>query len=880
MRQKFKNLITTILLASVCIIAQADRFVKLETPAPITAGLQDRNIALWNSHGRYYNNEQGRWMWQRCRVMTTVEDLYTSTYVLPYLVPMLERAGAYVIMPRERDRSAIELVIDGDGGHATGRYIEHNGREKWRDSDRRGFAYLNDVLADRENPFEAGKARIIKTEKDSTHLSTATWSASIPEAGEFAVYVSYQSLPDSRTATYTIHAADGDHTAHVNQAMGGGTWVYVGTYRFEQTSDSRPIVKLSNHSPEKGHISADAVRIGGGYGNVGRRNAPGADYITSGLPRWAEGARYYLQWVGVPDSIYSSTEYVSDYNDDYASRGKWVNWLARGSRAIPDETDGLGIPIDLSFALHSDAGTTDDDSFVGTLGIYSTDGGRPLGDGSSRSACRDLAQSVVSQVTSDIRALYAPAWEQRKMRDRRYAEARAPQVPAMLLELLSHQNFADMSLGLDPAFRRDVSRSIYKGILKFVAARNGTQAVVQPLAVNHFKITSDAVDPQSISLSWQPVPDPLEPSAHADSYIVEERSDNGLWREVARTTMPSWQTRVNDNKLHSWRVTALNAGGSSEPSEVLSAAIVNSKAPDVLIVNGFTRVGPPDRFDYGPVAGFGMVDNGVADIKDIGYTGRMTEYRRTLPWIDDENPGFGASDADFELTEIAGNTHDFVAVHGRSVADTGHSFVSASADAYADSNSVDLRCYHTIDLILGKQRQSRNLPGDRGPRYKTFTPAMQQALAEHTSRGGSLLVSGAYVATDLFDNPHSSPTQKNEDAAFAADVLGIGYRKAQATATGEVSFVPSRLGEIEGSVEFEQMPNSDIYAVESADAIIAASAAGGEVFMRYGDSDLPAAVVTDNGVARTVVFGYPLEVITDRGRRAQLFKLTLNYLTD
>ena len=34
----------------------------------------------------------------------------------------------------------------------------------------------------------------------------------------------------------------------------------------------------------------------------------------------------------------------------------------------------------------------------------------------------------------------------------------------MLLELLSHQNFADMRYGSDPRFKFLVSRAIYKGI--------------------------------------------------------------------------------------------------------------------------------------------------------------------------------------------------------------------------------------------------------------------------------------------------------------------------------------------------------------------------------------------------------------------------------
>lgn len=60
------------------------------------------------------------------------------------------------------------------------------------------------------------------------------------------------------------------------------------------------------------------------------------------------------------------------------------------------------------------------------------------------------------------------------MWDRSYYEARKPDVPAMLLELLSHQNMADQRYGFDPGFRRiHVSRAIYKGILRYLADAGG-----------------------------------------------------------------------------------------------------------------------------------------------------------------------------------------------------------------------------------------------------------------------------------------------------------------------------------------------------------------------------------------------------------------------
>ena len=111
-------------------------------------------------------------------------------------------------------------------------------------------------------------------------------------------------------------------------------------------------------------ITADAVKIGGGVGNVAR----GESNITSGYPRFCEASRYWLQWAGVPDYVYSDSKGENDYTDDYKSRGIWVNYLAGGSEVNPNE-EGLNIPVNMAFAFHTDAGTTLNDSIIGTLGI-------------------------------------------------------------------------------------------------------------------------------------------------------------------------------------------------------------------------------------------------------------------------------------------------------------------------------------------------------------------------------------------------------------------------------------------------------------------------------------------------------------------------------
>jgi len=849
------------------------------------AGLDGTNIAMWQSHGWYFEPKLNRWEWQRARIFQTVEDLYTQSYVIPFLMPMLENAGAYVMSPRERDVNTTEIIIDNDGGLAEGFYDESQGTREWSDAPAAGFAHLKEELHENYNPFRAGTARVTTLSGDATRAdATAVWSADIPADGTYAIYVSYTSMPNSTTAAhYRVNAANGPHDFTVNQRMGGGTWIYLG--HFPLRAGSAAIVELSNAGTDgKASISADAVKIGGGYGNVARivkeprRDGISYSYVRSGYPRFTEGARYFLQWAGAPDSVYTESDNVNDYGDDYRSRGLWVNWLAGGSSVLPD-AKGLNIPVDLSFAFHSDAGTTMNDSIIGTLGIYCTEGKTTAG-GTDRMASRDLTDMVMTAIVNDVRATFEPDWTRRGMWDKSYAEARMPEVPAMLLELLSHQNFADMSYGLDPAFRFTVSRAIYKGILRFLAARDGRGYVVQPLPVRNFAIATTA-QPERFRLSWAERVDSLEATATPSYYIIEERTGDtaGGFREIARTTDTHYDATVDDKLIHSYRIIAANDGGCAFPSEVLALCRAGSGEP-VLVVNGFTRVSAPDRFDAGDIAGFyDTKDHGVAYVQDISYIGSQFEFRRNIPWMDDDAAGFGASRADFETRVIAGNTFDFVYRHGEAISAAGHPFISSSVEAFCDAPGAGAP--RIVDLILGKQKEYKPGRGAYGTRYKAFPAELQTRIKAHTDAGGDIFVSGAYVASDIWDNPYSDKSVAEADKAFARNVLGYIWRVGQASVGGEVYQVPTPFKAFgSGSYRFSNNLYEDCYAVESPDSFYASDPERGATLMRYGENNLVAATAFNATSYRTVVLGFPFECILDGNERADLMRQILGFFSD
>lgn len=843
-------------------------------------GLSGANIAVWQSHGWYFEPKLNRWEWQRARIFQTVEDLYTQSYVMPFLMPMLENAGAYVVSPRERDVSRHEIIVDADGGYASGAYIERTGKHKWKSLDR-GFAYTSPTLRDFDNPFRSGTSRRIAT--DGSGKARAIWQASIPEDGQYAVYVSYVSAPDNAPdALYRVHTASGIREFRINQRWGGGTWIYLGHFPFEASVADTTIVELIAASSEKkSYVSADAVKIGGGMGNVERKvevplDSIDYEYQLSGYPRFTEGARYWLQWAGAPDSVFTESRNVNDYTDDYKSRGLWVNWLTGGSASLPSQ-EGLGIPIDLSLALHSDAGTTMNDSIIGTLGIYCTKGDT-LGDGSSRETSGVLTDMVMTSVVEDIRRYFEPEWTRRDMWNKSYHEARAPMVPAMLLELLSHQNFADMKYGLDPTFRFAVSRSIYKGILKYLSMRSGREYVVQPLPVKDFAILPSG-EPKSFLLSWKPTGDESETTAFPTRYIVEERIGDDIgFRRLCVVDGPQLLVSVADTLVHSYRIIAANEGGVSFPSEVLALADVDSSAPPVMIVNGFTRVSGPDWFDSGEIAGFyDARDHGVPYVKDISFIGSQFEYRRDIPWMDDDAAGFGASHAAYEDKVVAGNTFDFVALHGKAVASSGRSFISSSVGAFERMEAPARPM--TVDLILGKQKEIKRGTGAYGSDCKSFPAPLQETLRKWTDAGCGIFVSGSFIATDLWDNPFSSDSVRTADMAFAGEVLGYKWRVGQASVEGQAYVVPSRFRQFKkADYAFCSKLAEDCYIVESPDSFYPADASEGAVIMRYSENNLVAGVATSKKSYSVVALGFPFEVIESAESQAALMSQILNFL--
>lgn len=857
-------------------------------------GMEGRHIALWQSHGRYYDRANGKWEWQRPCLFQTVEDMFTQSFVLPYLVPMLENAGAYVMLPRERDIQRNEVIADNDHSCGARGSAEYSEKGSWSNAGA-GFADKKEIYSDTDNPFSMGTARQADCVSGKEKASEIIWTPDIPERGEYAVYVSYKSLKNSTSAAeYTVRHLGGSSRFIVNQKISGSTWVYLGTFLFDEGSQG--YVSLSSTVPEgcsieKGSVvTADAVRFGGGMGNIACGNDLNEAEV-SGMARSAEGARYWLQWAGISTEIYHQNEGKNDYRDDFMSRGDWVEWISRGSDMNPSSKAGLGIPVDLALGFHSDAGVTPNDSIVGTLAIYTlrSEGTDKLPNGESRYGSRAYADMVQSQIVNDIRADFEPEWSRRWIWDRSYRESRTPSCPSMLLELMSHQNFADMKYGLDPQFRFTVSRAVYKGMLKYLSNRYGCDYVVQPLPISSFGVSFDGE--RKARLTWAPVMDEIEPTAVPDGYILYTRIDDGGF-DNGRTLSFSKEdgccvasVDIKPGHIYSFRIAAYNKGGVSFPSETMTIGLPDGASLDrkVLIVNNFDRVSGPTFIDTPEYAGFETrLDSGVPYMNDIAYIGEMYQFRRELEFQSNDNPGFGGSYTDMAGETVAGNTFDYTYVHGKAVMQAGYPFYSCSNEAFSSDDTFMKQAWAT-DLICGKQVTTKVGSGSRPAAFTVFPAEMQKAIRAFTAAGGHMLVSGAYIATDIWDRVYpvqADSTFTVDSKAFAQKVLGYKWGANFGSRKGVARPAPNKIFPAidAGKYGFFNEMNSDSYCVEAPDGLVPASKKGA-IIMRYADTNTPAGICHQGTNYRTVCFGFPLETLKDEKQINSLITATLQYFS-
>lgn len=743
-------------------------------------GLLGRNIALWNSHGLYYDKNNDKIRWQRPALFGTVEDMLSTQIVLNYLLPMLRNAGAEVYMPRERDwhNEGVELFSTKQLNNST-------------------IQQFSDTLIFKGN---------------ITNPDTYWVRVAYP-VGCKATKLQCEVLHGGVITKYQI-----------NTTIGGDTWLYLDPLYIKDSIE----VRFYSEADKK-QWDITRVYVGGG-----------CSVLDDNLPAFVDAAVYYLRQFGAPDSIlyHQKPEKDNDYYDDLYGRSKWTNYLSGGS-VVNSDYPGVGIPLDLSLAVHTDAGVGTPDSLIGTLLVCTSDSLAPTGY--NQLTNNDFANYALKQIVEDLRATFKIEWPSRGIWHRSYVETRIPAVPALIVELLSHQNFADMRYAHHPAFQFTVARAIYKASLRYLSEMYGTGCVVQPLPITTF---SAVLKEDSVQLSWKPAVDKLELSAFPTTYKVYTRKEDGSFDNGVLVKGTSCTLPIEKDVLYRYKVTALNQGGESFPSEELSVCQVADAKGESLIINAFDRVSSPHYFVNETEAGFvHELDYGIPYHYDLSFVGHQYEFNQKVKYKNDSNPGWGASGRDTAMV-IQGNTFNYPYIHGKALRDNGYSFSSCSKNAMTNIENYDV-----VDLILGEQCDT--------PLFELYPTNLQQALFEYVQQKHSkLIITGAYVAS----------SKKSE--LFMQK--GLRYKQLQDSAT------QNGLLYAESQKMFYNLqiwPNTKQYFVQNVEALSPVDT-NSETLLYYADTNLPAAI-TVGKKSKIVVAGFPFECIIGDESRRYLMKLLL-----
>jgi N-acetylmuramoyl-L-alanine amidase len=633
--------------------------------------LSGKTVYVSAGHGWESNRYVQGWRTQRPPypnlpyVGPIIEDHNNAEAVNQYFLHYLWNAGAMVWPVRERNLNGTEVLIDNDGAGPDAAYGETG---IWT-TGAAGMGY-------------AGASYRWASTVAGGPTATATWRASLPADGRYAVYVWYRPgtnrTPDAR---YIIHHAGGDTTVTIDQRVHGNTWHYLGTYGFVSGEEAR--VTLTNQSSAPGQaVIADAVRFGGGTFDDLSGIATGATYPPN-EPWWEIAAYYHTQKMGMPAIP------VTEELADITTRPIYARWehVGTGDDAVY-----------VSWHTNGHSGYQWD--YSGTVSYIYNGEAKPTTPGSDI-----LQRTVHDEIVQDIRVGWDSGWADLGKRSWVHGEVRElwepnldpteRQIPGALFEIAYHDHPSDTDALKEPTFNMLVARAMYQGIVKYFEQRDGLNLTLLPEPPTHLTVRN--IGDGSVRVSWQPSPtDALDLVGDAATGYLVYTSDNGVGWSDGVLVPGATSTILTDlpaDQVVYVRVTAVNAGGESFPTETLAARV--GDPAEILLVNGFDRLNSS------------MLVDEVDPVE--GYNKRMLLDRM--------------------------NRYDYVIQHAEAIP---HPFDSTSNEA-VQAGTVSLGDYAIVDWILGEESYED----------ETLNGTEQARLRDFLDGDGALFISGSEIGWDL-----------------------------------------------------------------------------------------------------------------------------------
>ncbi len=788
-----------------------------DAPGEGAGALAGKVVYVSAGHGFTWYDSLDRWATQRGNTNGLVEDLVNAEAVNQYLVHYLRNAGATVFTVREHDLQPHMVIVDaqtegGSGSQGSGLYEELSGT--WADSTAAGFQTGHAPYEGSINPFAQGATRYAFATTGAP-TAQARWTADVPVEGSYNVYASWAASSNRvQDAHFVVHHLGGDTELRVDQQRHGGTWVFLGRFRFAPGADpATSSVSLLNDTLTGSTdqvVSADAVRFGGGEGETvrGGTGTGVADGPLSNRPRWEECSRYYAQFCGAPTTVYDASS--ADNKDDVSTRSRLAAWHNEAGE------DAVYV------AWHTNAPNPGRGTSTFVYGPNPPNGSY---DFTGVAGSDDLAQALQSEIVGDIRASYDPSWKDRGVFSAYFGEVNPnnnPEMPSALVEVAFHDTPADADYLEEPGFRMVVARAYYQAIVKYFAARDGLVPALLPEPPQALRVQQIPGAPGAVRVAWAPSPvdDQDLGGDAAESYVVYRSADGRAFDDGVAVTGGATELVVEGLTPGTpvfFRVTARNAGGESFPTPTVAVNPTCGEASPNLLVAGFYRM-----------------DSALLPVDDLSA------------WSD------GLVE---RLRQEEVNTYDYLVEHAWAFTAAGVPFDGAVAPAVA-SGALPLAPYTFVDWELGEESTAD----------ETFSAQEQATLAAWLELGGrAILASGAEIGWDLEAKGGA------EDTAFLHAWFGAAYAEDDAgtyaaqgagslAAVGTLSFDPH-----------DAPPGASTYDANYPDTFT--PLAGAEVIATYGApyTGAGAAGVYFQGPAhQAALFGFPLETVASPGARAAL----------
>lgn len=794
-------------------------------PAPpsgqITGALSGKAVVLNQAHG--WLDDTNGWRVQRSKLYEQLEDYSSNEFLSMFLVPQLLNCGARVQPGRECDMQTNMAIVDNAQGAPA--YAETG---TWNNSTANGFinkttASWNGVLV---NPFGNTSATRYATVVSGAATATATYTPTIPAAGYYNVYISYSSGSNRTTqAHWQVYHTGGLADFRINEQRDGATWVLIGNFYFAAGANpATGKVAVLNDAPNGSIVSCDAVRFGGGMGDVARRT-----HGVSGKARWQEECVNYLNYLGGAANggplYYDNTTNYDDEELGWSDRPAYASWeQSRDNEG--NDTIYIGFHTN-AYNGGCSGGTEQSGAARGTDSFRDVDADATAGT-------KNLTTAVHNAVISNLKAFYDSSWSDRGITgSNSYGECSQSNlgtVSGFFLEALFADNTSDVAAWKDPKFRFAFARGITQGIISYYG---GT--TFPPEAPTNFRVKN--IGNGQVRLDWAagPVRDASHPCGSAATGYRVHTSTNGYGFDSGTITAPANYTfTLTPGQLMFFRVSAYNSAGVSIPTETLAARVTAGSQAQALVVNGSHRF---DRYLPRLVAAvMGCANNLV----------------RKIDWRNFQS-------------------FNYIIQHGKALSNFAISFDSCSAEC-VEAGQASLTPYGMIDWIGAQEAEVDTEPINTDD--TAIKPNSRAKLQNYLQAGGKVFMSNSQLAFDF----NRDTTKK----AFLNNYMKASYVNDDANTYQALG---ASGGIFAGITTFSfDDGTGDTYDVSAPDTITAYG--GSTVCMTYAGGSGGTAGIQYTGIfggssiyGRLVYLGFGFETIRSESVRNTVMGKILNYFS-